>query len=93
MAKSQKQTQAEEMAGKPPAKKSKPKPGTAATTSISVDEKECQIADTILEVLEKEKGKEILRMLRVNRISVLRLALGMGLKELTRKVEAGESIL
>jgi len=83
---------AAEMAGKPP-KKSKPKPGTAVTTSISVDEKECNIADNILRVLEQEKGAEILRMLRVNRISVLRLAMGMGLKELIKKVESGESIL
>lgn len=92
MAKNQKQ--AEEMAGKAPEKKkSKPKPGTAATTSISVDEEECQIADAMMANLEAQKGKATLRMLRVNRISILRLALGLGLEELVGRAEKNEPIL
>jgi len=67
--------------------------GTSTTTSISVDEQECRVADTILSVLEQEKGKTLLRMLRLNRISILRLALGEGLNVLTAKLEKGERIL
>ena len=68
-----------------------PRPGQAEVQCV--DEEECRVADTILKVLEQEKGANLLRMLRLNRISILRLALGEGLNLLTAKVEKGEKIL
>lgn len=87
----------EEMAGKAPKNgkkvKGKSKAGTTPTTSIQVDEEENLIADSLLEALAEQKGKATLRMLRVNRISILRLALGIGLEQLKNRATKNEPIL
>ena len=82
---------------KEPEKKEAPEPKAPAkkqsadSTTVHVDKEEMGRADALLATLEEEKGG-IIRMLRINRGSILRMAVVEGLRVLEKKVEDGESL-
>ena len=83
-AKSAHEAKGEEPAPKP----KKQKQQSTDSTTVHVDKEEMDRADAILELLVKEKGP-VIRMLRINRGSILRMAVAEGLEALEAKAAEG----